>query len=90
MSEYETRHGRRLLGLLGAGRGQDGFVMRSDRLTAVKFFDRLDRFEREWEVYHLLTIRGIHNVAGRGRPRNPAAATRRAFTAEARGTRRKE
>ena len=69
VSEYERRHGRRLMGVLGAGRGQDGFVMRSDRLTAVKFFDRLERFEREWEVYHLLTVRWIHNVAGHEVPR---------------------
>jgi hypothetical protein len=69
VADYETRHGCRLLGVLGAGRGQDGMVMRSDRLTAVKFFDRLDRFQREWEVYHLLTTRGIHNVAGHEIPR---------------------
>lgn len=62
--EYEIRHGRRLLGYLGAGPGQDGFVLRSDRLTAVKFFDRLDRFEREHEVYQILQARRINQIAG--------------------------
>jgi hypothetical protein len=50
--------------LLGSGPGQDGFVLRSDRLTAVKFFDRLDRFARELKVYHVLVDREIHDIAG--------------------------
>src|SRR5689334_1063573 len=40
--EYEGRHRCRLTGFLGPGPGQDGFVLRSNRFTAVKFFDRLD------------------------------------------------
>lgn len=38
--------------------------MRSDRLTAVKFFDRIDRFDRELEVYQVLTAKDIHDIAG--------------------------
>jgi len=33
IQEYEARHGCRLLGPLGPGPGQDGFVLRSDRLA---------------------------------------------------------
>jgi hypothetical protein len=64
IGEYEGRHRCRLLGLIGPGPGQDGFVMRSDRLTAVKFFDRTDRFNRELEVYQVLRDRDIHDIAG--------------------------
>jgi len=70
--EYETRHDCRLLGRLGPGAGQDGFVQRSDRFTAVKFFDRADRFSRELEVYHVINAelhqKGIHVVAGHNVP----------------------
>ena len=69
VTEYEMRYGCRLLGLLGPGPGQDGFVCRSDRLTAVKFFERVDRFHREREVYELLYARGIDDVAGHRVPR---------------------
>lgn len=65
---YEQRHDCRLLGVLGSGRGQDGFVLRSDRLTAVKFFDRAQRFERELEVYRVLTVKGIHDIASHAVP----------------------
>jgi hypothetical protein len=68
VGEYESRYGRRLPGFLGSGPGQDGFVLRSDLYTAVKFFDRLDRFERELEVYQILRDRGIHDVAGHAVP----------------------
>jgi hypothetical protein len=64
VEEYERRHRCRLLGVLGAGIGQDGFVRRSDRLTAVKFFDRDDRFRRELEVYRIVQVKGIDAVAG--------------------------
>ena len=57
-------HQCRLLGFLGSGRGQDGFVLRSDRLTAVKFFDRIDRFDREREVYRILSEKHIRDCAG--------------------------
>jgi hypothetical protein len=62
--EYEGRHRCRLLGLIGPGPGQDGFVMRSDRLTAVKFFDRTDRFNRELEVYQVLRDRTFTILPG--------------------------
>ena len=61
--DYEQQHYCRLLGYLGAGQGQDGFVLRSNRLTAVKFFDRLDRFVRELEVYRILRDKGIRDIA---------------------------
>lgn len=70
-ARFETfghRYQRKLLGPLGVGVGQDGRVLRSDRNTAVKFFDSLDRFEREWEVYNVLTLRKIHFI---GRHRIP-------------------
>ncbi|HZK80043.1 MAG TPA: hypothetical protein VFC46_03230 [Humisphaera sp.] len=67
--EYERRHHCRLLELLGSGPGQDGFVLRSDRMTAVKFFDRTDRFHRELEVYEVLREREIHDIAGHRAPR---------------------
>lgn len=69
VNEYEARHHVRLLEILGSGPGQDGFVLRSDRLTAVKFFDSEHRFHREWEVYHVLRTKGISNVAGHEVPR---------------------
>jgi hypothetical protein len=62
--ECESRHRRQLLGFLGPGPGQDGFVLRSDRLTAVKFFDRVERFNREHEVYRILSNKDIHDIAG--------------------------
>src|SRR2546423_13295937 len=66
--EFEARRGCRLIGILGPGPGQDGFVLRSDRFTAVKFFDRADRFGRELEVYQVLRARGIHRIAGHAVP----------------------
>src|SRR4051812_1688807 len=68
IAEYASRRGRQFLGYLGSGAGQDGFVLRSNRLTAVKFFDRADRFLRELEVYQLLAAKGIHIVAGHNVP----------------------
>ena len=62
--EYESRHGCRLLGSLGPGPGQGGFVQRSDRLTAVKFFDSPDRLRRELEVYQALRDKEL--TASRG------------------------
>ncbi|HET6252080.1 MAG TPA: hypothetical protein VFE47_30625 [Tepidisphaeraceae bacterium] len=64
IKEYEARHQCRFPGLLSPGPGQDGFVLRSDRFTAVKFFDRTERFSRELEVYQVLRERGITEVAG--------------------------
>jgi hypothetical protein len=62
--DYETRHNCLLIGPVGHGSGQDGFVLRSNRPTAVKFFNRYDRFHRELEVYQTLEARGIHSLAG--------------------------
>jgi hypothetical protein len=67
--KYQERHQCRFLGSLGTGVGQDGFVMRSDRVSAVKFFDRKERFSRELEVYLLLEKRGISEIAGHAVPR---------------------
>lgn len=67
-SEYESRHQCLLIGPLGPGPGQDGFVLRSDRLTAVKFFDNPNRFRRELEVYRLLDAKGIYEIAGHNIP----------------------
>ena len=49
--------------------GQDGFIQLTDRSTAVKFFDRADRFGRELEVYRLLRDKKIRRVAGHKVPR---------------------
>jgi hypothetical protein len=42
--------------------------MRSTRPSAVKFFDRYDRFQRELEVYQILDAKGIHSIAGHNVP----------------------
>jgi hypothetical protein len=65
---YESRHGRRFTGPLGPGPGQDGFVLRTDRLTAVKFFDREERFHRELEIYQILSSKGIYEIVGHNVP----------------------
>ena len=44
-------------------------MQQSNRMTAVKFFDRLDRFEREVEVYRILQTKGIGRIAGHNVPR---------------------
>jgi len=61
---FLARHGRVCVDKLGAGVGQDGTVWRTAQNTAVKFFDRLDRYEREAEVYRLLAQRQIIEIAG--------------------------
>ena len=58
-----------MTGSLGPGPGQDGFVLRSDRLTAIKFFDRAERYARELEVYFILQASGIGRIAGHNVPR---------------------
>jgi hypothetical protein len=68
IGEYEAQHQCRLPGLLSPWPGQDGFVMRSDRHTAVKFFDRSDRFHRELQVYQVLASKEIRQVAGHNVP----------------------
>jgi hypothetical protein len=68
LKNFESRYGISLLHHLGAGAGQDGIVMQSDRRTAVKFFDQLPRFRRELEVYQVLRDRGIRSVAGHNVP----------------------
>jgi hypothetical protein len=66
--EYEAQHNCLLIGKISMGPGQDGFVQRSNRFTAVKFFDRPDRFSRELEVYQVVNAnlhnKGIHKIAG--------------------------
>ena len=69
ISAYATRYQLQLLDYLGSGRGQDGFVLDTGTLTAVKFFDRIDRFDRELEVYHFLQAEGIDQIAGHNIPR---------------------
>jgi hypothetical protein len=66
---YELLTGQSLVGCLGPGPGQDGFVMESSALTAVKFFDREERFNREAEVYSLLQDKDMRIVAGHNIPR---------------------
>lgn len=66
--EYEVGHQCQLPGSLSPGPGQDGFVMRSDRRSAVKFFDRSERFHRELEVYQVLASKGIYQIAGHNVP----------------------
>ena len=64
IDEYRLRHQCPFQGFLGPGPGQDGFVLRTYRATAVKFFDRPARFARELEVYQVLRNKGIREVAG--------------------------
>ena len=66
---YQQASLQKLIGYLGPGPGQDGVVMESSAFTAVKLFDRQDRFTREAEVYRLLLARGIQTVAGHNVPR---------------------
>jgi hypothetical protein len=67
-AKFSARHGRLCVEKLGAGVGQDGTVWRTAQHTAVKFFDRLDRYERERDVYGVLTERQIIEVAGHNVP----------------------
>jgi hypothetical protein len=68
-AEYQSRYPCRFFGSLGTGVGQDGFVLRSDRMTAVKFFDRSERFLRELEVYRVVAAKGIRKIVGHAVPR---------------------
>jgi hypothetical protein len=65
---FRARHGRSCLDKLGAGVGQDGTVWRTAQYTAVKFLDRLDRYERERDVYQLLSQKQILRIAGHNVP----------------------
>ncbi len=65
---FGARHSIQLIDKLGLGAGQDGVVWRSSRQTAVKFFDQLERYRRELEVYRLLKARQIVQVAGHAVP----------------------
>lgn len=67
-SAFHARHARLCVEKLGAGVGQDGTVWRTAQHTAVKFFDRSERFERERDVYQLLTRRQILRVASHNVP----------------------
>jgi len=66
---FHRRHGGLCVEKLGAGVGQDGTVWLTQQRTAVKFFDRLDRYRRELEVYQLLRSRNILEVAGHNVPK---------------------
>jgi hypothetical protein len=67
-SIFHRRHGRLCVDKLGAGVGQDGTVWLTAKRTAVKFFDRQDRYQRELEVYQLLARRSIVEVASHNVP----------------------
>jgi len=66
--QYESKYGLHVTGRLGPGPGQDGNVYRTDRATAVKIFDREERFTREDAVYRILTNKGISIIAGHAVP----------------------
>ena len=66
---YEQIARQTLLGYLGSGPGQDGFVLESSNLTAAKFFDREDRYLRERDVYRVLAGKSIDQIAGHNVPR---------------------
>ncbi len=66
---FTSRYNCQLQGFLGSGPGQDGFVLRSDRFSAVKFFDRRERFERELEVYLILSAKGTRRIADHNVPK---------------------
>lgn len=68
LEAFQLRHGVGLLHRLGLGPGQDGVVLQSTRLTAVKFFDRPERYARELEVYRVLRRSGIRFIAGHNVP----------------------
>jgi hypothetical protein len=69
IAAYTQLTGQYLAGYLGPGPGQDGFVMESSKMTAVKFFDRKQRFTREAEVYSVLRTKGIQIIEGHNIPR---------------------
>jgi hypothetical protein len=60
---FHARHGRLCVELLGTGVGQDGTVWRTTTHTAVKFFDRVDRYRRERDVYQVLTQQNVLRIA---------------------------
>ena len=62
--QYAKKYQIQLRSPLGSGRGQDGFVLKTDSISAVKFFDSSERFERELEVYLILREMGIRQIAG--------------------------
>jgi hypothetical protein len=68
IGQFEGKYLCRLLGMLGSGPGQDGRVVRSDRMTAVKFFDLAERFARERLVYEMLQSSQTVEIAGHAIP----------------------
>jgi hypothetical protein len=68
LNEFQRRYGCELTGGLGLQVGQDGRVLSTNRLTAVKFFDREHRFQREHEVYRVLSEKKIAKIAGHNVP----------------------
>jgi len=46
------------------GSGQEGFVWKTDRDSAIKVFDRLENFERELECYQILKKYEVSELVG--------------------------
>ena len=68
IAAYEKLTGQTLSGHLGPGPGQDGFVLESSDFTAVKFLDRQDRYQRERDVYLVLSSRRLERIGGHNIP----------------------
>jgi len=66
--KFASRYRVTLLHHLGPEAGQQNAVFQSDRMTAVKFFDRPSRFARELEVYRILLASGTRSIAGHNVP----------------------
>lgn len=60
--EYAARYQLLFNGRLGFGK--DGTVWETDRLTAVKVFRRVERFEQEHSVYQRLMHNGVVDIVG--------------------------
>ena len=69
IAAYEHLTGQTLYGYLGGGPGQDGFVRESSDSTAVKFFDRSERYYRELDVYLVLRALKLRKIDGFRIPR---------------------
>jgi len=59
---FEQRYKKNLVRKLGYGK--DGEVYLTHRNTAVKFFEIKELFDRERQVYEVLTRRNIEEIAG--------------------------
>jgi hypothetical protein len=65
--EFERKHRVRLVAKLGDGK--DGFVLSSDRDTAVKFLYDRDVYNRELRAYRVLKEADIDEIKGHHVPR---------------------